>query len=226
MSPILEVSIRTLIGFIVLMVIIRLIGKKQRGELSFFNYVTGIALGNIAGDMVVHKDITLTDGIVGMTLWGALTFILGYISLKSPKARVILTGEPEIVIKDGEIIRKVLASHRISIDNLSMLLRNNNVFSIKEVDYAILEPNGLLSVIKKSNLEPVTKKDMNIQQSNRQFIPTEIIVEGNVIEKNLRELGLGSEWLGNQLKLNRVNSIKDIFYAQLQEDGSLYVLKE
>lgn len=220
-----EAVIRTLFGFAMMLVYIRILGKEQLGELTLFNYVTGIAIGNMAGDMVIHRDVKLMDAFIGVTLWAALTFLLGYINLKVPKARKIFNGEPAIIIKRGVILHDALASHRINIDDLTMLLRNNNVFSIKEVDYAILEPNGQLSILKKQGLEAVTKKDMNIASGERKFIPTEIIVDGRLVERNLKELALDSKLIGQQLSKFGVNSVKDVFYAEVQEDGSLYIIR-
>ncbi|MGI5997727.1 MAG: DUF421 domain-containing protein [Lutispora sp.] len=92
MNTILETSLRTIIGFTVLLILTRLLGKKQLGQLTIFTYITGIAMGNIAGDMVVHRDIKLIDGIAGLVMWAILTFIVELISLKSSKARVLLDG--------------------------------------------------------------------------------------------------------------------------------------
>jgi uncharacterized membrane protein YcaP (DUF421 family) len=220
-----ETIFRTFFGFAMMLTYIRILGKKQLGELTFFNYVTGIAIGNIAGDMVVHRDIKLIDAFVGITLWSSLTYILGYINLKMPFARKIFNGEPAIVIKRGVILHDILASHHINIDDLTMLLRNNNIFSVKEVDYAIIEANGQLSILKKPGLETVTRRDMNIPFKERKYIPTEIIVDGRLVERNLRELALDNKWLGQQLTQAGVSSVKEIFYAEAQEDGSLYIIR-
>lgn len=225
MNRIFDTSLRTLIGFAVLLILTRLIGKKQLGQLTFFTYITGIAMGNIAGDMVVHRDIQVIDGVIALAIWALLTIILELVSLKSSKARILLDGEPSIIIKRGVIMQKELAAQRLNIDDLSMLLRNNNIFSIQDVDYAILEPNGQLSVLRKPILESVTKKDMQIQPDNRIYLPTEIIVDGKLVEKNLKELNLNNEWLQQQLKQAGFNSIKEVFFAELQSDGSLYISK-
>jgi uncharacterized membrane protein YcaP (DUF421 family) len=226
MYNILETSIRTTIGFFVLILLTRILGKKQMGQLTIFTYITGIALGNIAGDMVVHRDITIVDGVTGLTLWAILTLFVEYISLKSSKARVLLDGEPTIVIKKGEIIYDKLASQRLNIDDLTMLLRTNNVFSIRDVEYAILEPNGQLSILKKADKEQVTRKDLNLPLNNILYIPTEIIVDGKLVAANLTETGQTREWLDQQLKQAGVNSINQVLYAELQSDGSLYVSKK
>ncbi len=226
MHTILETSLRTIIGFTVLLVLTRLLGKKQLGQLTIFTYITGIAMGNIAGDMVVHRDIKLIDGVSGLIIWALSTYLLELVSLKSSKARVFLDGEPSIVIKKGVIMQKELAAQRLNMDDLTMLLRTNNIFSIQDVDYAILEPNGQLSVLKKTALESVTKKDMQIQPENRVYLPTEIIVDGRLVGKNLKELNLNNEWVGKQLEQAGINSAKEVFFAELQTDGSLYINKK
>ncbi|MDF2889852.1 MAG: hypothetical protein K0R80_219 [Clostridia bacterium] len=226
MHSILETSVRTLVGFTILLILTRLLGKKQLGQLTIFTYITGIALGNMAGDMVVHRDIKLIDGMAGLTVWAFLTFIVELISVKSSKARVLLDGEPTIVIKKGIIMQNELSKNRLNMDDLTMLLRINNVFSIHDVDYAILEPNGQLSVLKKSVLESVTKKDMQIQPDHREYLPTEIIVDGKLVSKNMKELNLNNEWLNQQLTQIGLDSVKDVFFAELQSDGSLHISKK
>jgi len=226
MASIIETSFRTIIGFIVLLILTVLLGKKQLGQLTIFTYITSIAMGNIAGDMVIHSDISLGDGITGLVMWALLTFVIEYISLKSSKARTFLDGEPTIVIKKGVIMQKELAAQRLNMDDLTMLLRINNVFSIQEVDYAILEPNGQLSILKKPELESVSRKDMQIPVENPLYIPTEIIVDGKLVEKNLQELNLELKWVNSQLQQAGISSIEEVFFAELQRDGSLFISKK
>ncbi|MCX8132243.1 MAG: DUF421 domain-containing protein [Clostridia bacterium] len=226
MLTVFETSLRTAIGFTILLILTRLLGKKQLGQLTIFTYITGIAMGNIAGDMVVHRDIKLVDGVTGLIVWAVMTFIVELISLKSSKARTFLDGEPAIVIKKGVIMQKELSSQRLNMDDLTMMLRINNVYSIKDVDYAILEPNGQLSVLKKPHLESITKQDMNLQTNNRNNVPTEIIVDGKLVSKNLKEHNLSEEWLDLQLKQARISSVNEVFYAEYQNDGSLYMSKK
>ncbi len=223
MHTILETSIRTVLGFLVLLFLIRVLGKKQLGQSTYFTYITGIAMGNIAGDMVVHRDIKLVDGVIGLTIWAFLTFVVEYISLKSARARVLLDGEPTIVIKKGKIMQSELRAHRLNMDDLTTLLRSNQIFSIKEVDYAILEPNGQLSILKPAEQEPATRSDLKIQPPKKLFLPTEVIVDGRLVSHNLKEWGLSEDWLLKELKKAGITRYKEVFFAELQEDGSLYI---
>lgn len=225
METILTTMIRTLLGFSVLFFLTRVLGKKQLSQMTFFTYITGIALGNIAGDMVVHRDIKLVDGVTGLTLWAFLTLAIEYIALKSAKARILLDGEPAIIIKQGKINEKAMKSNKLNMDDLTMLLRIKDVFSIAEVDYAILEPNGQFSVLKKVEYENVTIKDAGISITPRKYLPSELVVDGKIVKKNLKELSLSEDWLLNELRKKGINRLTDTFYAELQSDGTVFAEK-
>jgi len=136
----LGIIFRTSITFLILLIMTRLLGKKQLSHLTFFNYVTGITIGSIAAEIVSKPDMPLVSGLTSLIWWTFLTLLVGYIGIKSAKARIAIDGEPTIVIRDGFIIDSALAKTRLNLDDLSMMLRERDAFSIKEVEYAILEP--------------------------------------------------------------------------------------
>ena len=120
MERILDTVIRMLVGFAVLLLLTRLEGKKQIGQMTVFTYITGIALGNMAGDMIIQKDVEIMNGVVGMTLWSVLIFLMEYLSLNLPGFRVLLDGEPVLVIKNGVIQAKELKKMRLNMDDLKV----------------------------------------------------------------------------------------------------------
>ena len=137
-----------------------------------------------------------------------------------------MDGEPTIVIKKGLIVEKELRKHRLNLDDLSMQLRLNQVFSIMDVEYAILEPNGALTVMKKPGKDPATKEDMQIPSEQAVIgMPSEIIADGKVVERNLPELGYTHDKLDSELRGQGVTDIQTVLYAELQQDGSLYIQK-
>ena len=220
----LDTAVRTALGFVILLILTRLLGKKQLSQLTVFTYITGIALGSMASEMVMQKEVRIVDGVFALTLWSLLVLLIEWISLKSAAARVLMDGEPAIVIKKGLILEKALKKHRLNLDDLSMQLRLNQVFSILDVEYAILEPNGALTVMKKPEKEAVTKEDMQIELPVS-GMPAEIIVDGKIVEKNLRELGLTSQQVDSELRKQGIFDIRTVLYAELQQDRSLYVQK-
>ncbi|MFL0198000.1 DUF421 domain-containing protein [Clostridium sp. WILCCON 0269] len=216
---------RTTLIFIVLLILARMLEKKQMSELTFFNYITGIIIGSIAADIISKANSPFLDEFIGLVWWCILTGLTGYVGLKSGTLRRIIDGQPTILIKKGKIQKQALTSTRINMDDLSMLLRKQGVFSITEVEYAILEPDGNLSILKKPQQQQIIKSDMQIPTSTLNYMPSEIIVDGKIIKHNLSELNLSEEWLKNQLKQHNIINIKDIFYAEVQSDGTLFIDK-
>lgn len=221
-----DIIFRTIIGFSVLLFLTRVIGKKQLGQLSIFTYITGIVIGNLAGGMIIQENIPISDGIIAMAIWSVLVYFVEYVSIKSSKIRVLLDGDPTIVIKKGQIMIEQLRKLRLNMDDLSMLLRSNNIFSILDVEYAIMEPNGELSVLKTPNKEQVIRQDLKINASSIQYLQSEIISDGNIVHKNLKELGISYDWVIEQLHKNNIKLVEDVFYAELQSDGSLYIQRK
>jgi uncharacterized membrane protein YcaP (DUF421 family) len=224
MEPI-EVIVRVFASFVVLLFLTRLMGKKQVSELTFFNYITGITIGAVAATITIDTSIDFFDGLISLITWTSLILLVSYLTLKSTKARILLNGQPTVVIKNGEILERAMADIRLTMEDLRMLLREENIFSTQDVDYAILEPNGQLSVLKKIEKQNVTNKDLNLTTIKPLYFPTEIILEGKVVSENLKDLNLTSSWVEKQLKQAGVK-LQDVFYAEIQSDGNLFIDKK
>lgn len=218
-----EMLVRSTVTFAVLLLVARLMGKEQLSQLTFFNYITGITIGSIAGEISAHDDTHFLNAISSLIWWAALTIIVSIISLKSRKANEWLDDKPTIVIKEGKILEKELKKSRLPIGDLSMLLRIQGIFSVKDVHFAVLETNGELSVFKKVAQQPATKQDVKAPTSDPQYIPCSIIEDGKLIEVNVPGLNITEEYIKKQLKKHGVNSVEQVFYAEIQSDGSVYM---
>ena len=219
----LEMIFRVTVTFFVLLVLARFMGKKQISQLTFFHYVTGITIGSIAGEIAGVSKTPLLDGLVAMSWWALLTMLMSYIAFKSKKARIILDDQPTIVVYEGKIVEGSLKKLRLHLNDIGMMLREQSIFSIKDVHYALLETNGQLSVLKKAGQEAATKKDVNAPFQVPKYIPTEVIAEGKISTRNLTELNLTEEWVYEQLKKQGIGNVKNVFYAEVQTDGSLHL---
>ena len=219
----LDVLNKTVCTFFIMLLLTRILGKKQMGQLTYFNYVTGIVFGSIAGSIIAEKQLTFFEGLTGLVSWTCLTLIIEYISYKLGWTRSTLDGQPTIIIKEGKILRKAMSQMRLDLDDLMMLLRTNGIFTLSEVAYAILESNGQLSVAKKGDQQTITKKDIGIQPETNLQVPGALIVEGKILKKNLRELNVNEQWLIEQLKLNGISSVKQVFFAELKTDRTVYI---
>ncbi|SES01305.1 Uncharacterized membrane protein YcaP, DUF421 family [Gracilibacillus ureilyticus] len=219
-----ELLLRIVIAFVVLFALARTMGRKEISQMTFFNFVSAIAIGSITANLAISQNLSIRNGIIALAGWAVFTIAMGFIDIKSKKARKLTTGEPIIVIKEGKIMENSLRSTRLDMDSLNALLRQKGVFSLKDVDYAVFETSGQLSVLKKIDKQPATKGDLNIQQTpSVNPSATQVISDGNIILNNLKRLNLDDNWLTQQLDNNGINNISEVFYAEVQKDGSLYI---
>jgi uncharacterized membrane protein YcaP (DUF421 family) len=223
--PISELAIRLALAFITLLVLTRIMGRKEISQMTFFNFVSSIAIGTIGASLAIDSTLSIRNGVLALIVWSAFTIALGFIDIKSKAARNIVEGEPRILIKKGKIMEDELRKVRLDIDALNAKLREKNVFSVADVDYAIFETDGKLSVMKKETQQSVTKKDLNIQQPAPNVFPTSttVVSGGQMNKENLEKLNLDEQWLNQQLQSAGVASISDVFYAEVKKDGSLYI---
>lgn len=218
-----EMLLRTTLAFFVILLLARILGKKQISQLTFFHYVTGITFGSIAAEISAQTETPFLNGVVSLVWWTVLTLVVTYLSFKSKKARVLFDDRPMIVIQSGVILNDNLEKARLHMDELTMLLREQSIFSLDEVLHAILETNGELSVMKRAPMRSVTKEDVKIASPAPQYMPTELVSDGKVIMKNLAELDLTEDWLLKKLSKKNIHSIEDVYYVQILENGSLYI---
>lgn len=222
-----EMTLRSVVTFATLLLLTRIMGKKQLSQLSYFHYITGITIGSIAGEISVQTDTHFINGMISLLWWFVLTILISYILLKWTNARKMFDDEPTIVIKEGKILEKSLKSLRLHLDDLMMLLREQSVFSLKDVDWAVMENNGKLSILKKTDQLGTTKQDVKAPITEPKYFPTHLISEGKIVQKNLTELNLTEEWVMKKLRKKNIHDVKDVFFAQIQTDGSLFIdLKE
>lgn len=204
-----EILFRIFIGFVILLLLVRITGNKQLGQMNVFTYISGIVIGSMVGDIILHSDIKLWRSMLGVALWVCLAICVEFAALKSIRFRELFDGQPTILVKKGNILYAALKRERLNVDDLTMMLRTNNVFSVADVDYAILEPNGDLSVLQK--------------QKGAKYLPSMVISEGRIISKNLEELNLTEEWLYNALHELNISNRSDVLYGEVQSDGQLHV---
>ena len=222
-----EMIARTTASFFAILFLARIIGKKQLSQLTFFHYVTGITFGSIASEIAAQAETPFWDGLISLFWWGILTVAISYLAIKFEKLRVLFDDKPSIIIQKGTILDRNVRKARLSNDEVLMMLREQNIFSVSDVEYAVFETNGQLSVMKKPAVSNATKQDVKASLTPAQYIPTQVINDGKIIIPNLLELNLTEEWLQKKLKRKNVTSVEDVFLAQVLEDGSLYVsLKE
>lgn len=215
-------ALQSLITFAAILFLGRLLNKEQLAQLTFFDWVIGVTIGSIGAELA-----TDTQGLTWNYLWVLVVFVAaamftGYVTQKSRPLRKIIDGEPTVVIQNGKILEHNMKKLRYNIDNLFDQLRNKSVFDIEDVEFAVLESNGGLSVLLKSQQRPVTPADLNIP-TEYEGLSSEIIMDGVVIYQNLQQNDLDEQWLIAELRKRGYESPQEIVFAGLSSDGSLYI---
>ncbi|WP_330994750.1 DUF421 domain-containing protein [Rossellomorea vietnamensis] len=224
---IIELSFRLILSFLLLLTLTRIMGRKEISQMTFFNFVSAIAIGTLGASLAIDSTISVRNGVIALAGWTIFTVVMGYVDLKSKAFRKAVEGVPRVVVRKGEIMDAELSKARLDLDALNVMLRKKNVFSIKEVDYAIFETDGTLSVMKKEKHQPLTKGDQQTFKSpgstHQVALPTSVIEDGKVVVNNLTELHLNEVWLKEQLASQGITDMEDVFYAEIQKDGTLAI---
>ncbi|TSB45903.1 YetF domain-containing protein [Alkalicoccobacillus porphyridii] len=222
MPELILILIRSIISFLLLMIMARIMGKKQISQLTFFDYCVGITIGSIAATMSVDQNVKIANGLMALLIWGLFPIILAFVSLKSMWFTKIIDGSPTILIESGEIHEKNMKKNMLSVDELMLLLREKGTFKVSDVEMAVLETNGQLSILLKSDQQPVTPhvSGIPLQQEHG---PTILVMDGQLLKKGLGERGYTEEWLVNEIQKQGATNFTDVFLAQLDSRGNVYV---
>jgi uncharacterized membrane protein YcaP (DUF421 family) len=218
-----RIAVELVIGFFSLFLITQLLGKTQITQITPFDFISALVLGELVGNALYDDKIGVVKILFALGLWGLLIFLLETITQKWRKTRGILEGRPSIVIHKGEINKKELKKSKLDIDQLRHLLRSKGAFSIQEVEYALLETDGTVSVLKKHSFATPINKDMKIP-SSKVTLPTPIISDGEILRDNLDEFNLSEQWVLNELKKTGYHTPQDIIYAEWEEGKPIYVM--
>lgn len=216
-----HIIVRSFLFIIVLFIMTKVIGKKQISEFTFFEYVSGITIGSIAGEVIMGLDSNMGHGVLAIFIFGLITLLVDVFSLKSNMFRDFVEGKGAIFIKDGKIMEDNLKKEKYSTDELSYLLRKKDVFNLADVEFAVLEPTGDLSVLLKKELRPLTPKDLNLKFP-KDTVPQTVIRDGQIVNNALSAAGKNQEWLN--LELDKLSvTIDNVFFGQVDAYGDLVV---
>ncbi|MBU2699847.1 uncharacterized membrane protein YcaP (DUF421 family) [Sporomusaceae bacterium BoRhaA] len=215
---------QTSLVFFSLLILTRILGKTQVGQLTFYEYISGITIGSIAGTVVAADPDKVWNDYYDLILFVVLTYFLAFISIKSRPLRKIIQGSPTIVIEKGRILEDNMKGMRFDLDELEGKLREKGIFDPAEVQYAIIETSGELSVIQKSDYQPLTKSDLNIHLPGPAF-PLELIMDGEIIEENFSP-NYSKAWLEEQLSAQNISDASQVTYAAIDSKGQLFISKK
>lgn len=225
MSDFLNICFRTILVLIILFFITKMMGKKQISELNFFDYVVGITIGSIAADISLDIEKDMIAGIAALFIYGFISYIISFVSIKSILARRFFIGVPTVLVEKGKIIESGLKKSKIDVNDLLMEARENGYFNLDEIDYALMEVNGNISFLPKEKEKPVTKKDMKIK-CNNEGLTVNAIIDSKYMANNMKAINKDKEWLDHELKVNGYDNYDNILLATIDNNYKVTIYEK
>lgn len=218
-----KVILTSLLSAVALFIIAKILGHKQMSQLDFFDYITGITIGSIAAELATELEKPRKP-LVAMVIYGSITVLLTLITTKFPGTRKYINGTPTIIMNNGKLYRKNMKKAKIDLSEFLVMCRQEGYFNLNDIQTAIFEYNGRLTILPVSTKRPVNPADMNLSPG-AEYINTEVIMDGKILEENLKRMGLNKTWLEKQLKEQEHHKAKEIFLAVCDNNNTLTVFK-
>nr|MBO2477285.1 hypothetical protein [Bacillota bacterium] len=215
------VFVRVVILYLALLVFLRILGKRQVTTLQPYELVTLILFADVAAIPMADTGTPLVNGLVGVFALLVASFTVSYVTLKSARARAAISGRPTVVVANGRIVEDAMLELRYNVNDLLEQLRIGGYPNIQDVEFAVLETNGQLSIVPKSQRRPVTPADLGVS-TQYEGLPTPLIVDGEVDRHNLARIGLDMRWLREQIRAHGVDDTRAVLYAAIDTQGRFY----
>lgn len=220
---ILKTIIATISSIVVMFLISKMLGNKQISQLNLFDYINGITIGSIAAEMAIAdsmKEVWIS--LTAMIIYGLTGFLLSIWTIKSIKARRLFSGTPLLLIEDGKIYPENIKTAKLDTGDLLTQARKSGYFDISQIAYAILENNGTISFMPKTTERPITLKDLGQERPDEKLV-TNVILDGVVMEGNLKYTGNDMKWLSKELHKQGYSTPSDIFLGTVDGNNTLTV---
>lgn len=220
---ILKVALTSLLSVAALFIMAKIMGHKQMAQLDFFDYITGITIGSIAAELATELEEPLKP-LVAMLVYGVIAFSLSVLTGKIPGLRKFVNGTPTIIMNDGKIYRRNMKKAKLDLSEFMVMCRQEGYFNLDDIQTAVFEYNGRLTILPKSEKRPLNPADMSLSVEAEE-ISTEVIMDGRVLEENLKRMGLDKIWLQKQIKAQGYKNAKEIFLGICDSNNKLTLYK-
>lgn len=231
------ILLRTVFIYFTVFLMLRIMGKREIGKLSLFDLVISIMIAEIAVFIVEDPDKSVIAGLIPMFTLVGIQLILSYVTMKNVTVRRWFDGRPSYMIEHGKINREEMRKQRYNLSDLLLQLRQSNVMNVADVEFAILETTGKLTVVKKEDVHgkpdgrPKARangsdpNDSKMVKTNVRFsgVPLPLIMDGYVLDENLKRIGMTRFWLKNQIAQRGAEDFKDVFLSMIDQKGNLFI---
>ncbi len=216
---VLKLFLTATLSFVILFIIAKIVGHKQIAQLDFFDYITGITIGSIAAEMATELE-TPWKPLLAMLIYGVISVLLGFIMVRSQRSRKYLNGAPSIIMDNGKLYRENMKKAKMDLSEFMVMCRQQGYFNLADIQTAVFEYSGKLSILPVSTARPLTPQDLNLAPV-QDFLFAEVIMDGRILDENLKRMGLDTTWLTKQLDRQGFRSAKDVFLAVCDRDHNL-----
>lgn len=218
----LSVTIRAISSLVTLFLVTKMLGKKQVSQLSLFDYVIGISIGNFAAEMTINLESNEINGIWAVILFGLFAYFISILTMKSIRLRRFFMGTPTVIIQEGKILEKNLKKVKFDINDMLEEIREQGYFDLSQIEYALMEANGKFSILPKIKYKPVTLGDMKLK-GDKEGLCSNVIIDGKIIPNNLKNINKDEKWLIEQLKVKGYSDLKKILLATVDINEKLCI---
>ena len=223
---ILHIILTSLGSIVVLFILTKLMGYRQMSQLSMFDYINGITIGSIAAEMATSLENNFTQPLTAMIVYALAALLLSWLGTKSIKARRLIEGTPLVLMNNGELYRENLKKAKIDVTEFLVQCRGQGYFDVSKLETAILEGNGKISFLPKVSDRPATPSDLGLSPE-QDYMVANVILDGKIMEKNLRHTGNNEKWLLSQIKGQGADRVEDVLLATCDLNNQVTVfLKE
>ena len=206
-----KIVLSSLLSYAALFLCAKVIGRKQIAQLNFLDYITGISIGSIAAELATDLE-NMSKPLAAMGVYALLTWLLSLIGKRAARSRKFLDGTPTIIMQNGKLYRSNMKKAKLDLSEFMVMCREQGYFNLADIHTAVFEYNGKLTILPVSKKRPVTPEDMKLSPE-QETLSTEVIMDGRILEDNLKRMGLDLTWLDKQLKQCNIYSPHDVFLA-------------
>lgn len=214
-----KVILTSLLSAVALFIIAKIIGHKQMSQLDFFDYITGITIGSIAAELATELEEPLKP-FIAMVVYGVVSFFLSILTSKLQRLRKLVNGTPSIIMDSGKIYRNNMKKAKLDLSEFMVMCRQQGYFNLSDIQTAVFEYNGNLTILPVSDKRPVNPSDLKIE-TQKEYISTEVIMDGRVLHENLKRLSLDLKWLEGQIKVQGFSDVSEVFLGTCDNDNQL-----
>ena len=218
---IIKVLLTSLLSVGALFAVAKIMGHKQMSQLDFFDYISGITIGSIAAELATELEEPLKP-LIAIAVYGAVAVLLSKITSLFPKSRKYINGTPTILMNNGKLYRENLKKAKLDLSEFMVICRQQGYFNLSDIQTAVFEFNGKLSILPVSKKRPANPEDLNLSPAP-EFIHTEVIMDGRILDENLKRMGLDDKWLQKQLNAQGYKKTEEVFLALCDENNQLTV---